>query len=145
MLCGQFASEMTAAAALRNMLRVAAMPVVTTFQVSCVNFVVSGWPTLTWSDSQVAATCPSHPPATSPLLLVRACGPAGTRSCGLMLSNAHMCPFSPSPWQGAGVVGQDQAELYGGRVGLIHNTLADRLLDMADVVVAVGYVRGSLG
>ncbi|KAI7836323.1 hypothetical protein COHA_009831 [Chlorella ohadii] len=72
MLCGQFASEMTAAAALRNMLRVAAMPVVTTFQ-------------------------------------------------------------------GAGVVGQDQAELYGGRVGLIHNTLADRLLDMADVVVAVGY------
>ncbi len=62
-----------------------------------------------------------------------------------MLSNAHMCPFSPSPWQGAGVVGQDQAELYGGRVGLIHNTLADRLLDMADVVVAVGYVSGSLG
>ncbi|PRW39265.1 acetolactate synthase [Chlorella sorokiniana] len=72
LLCGQFASEMSAAAALRNMLRVAAMPVVTTFQ-------------------------------------------------------------------GAGVVGKDQAELYGGRVGLIHNTLADRLLDMADVVVAVGY------
>lgn len=45
--------------------------------------------------------------------------------------------------QGAGVVGKDQAELYGGRVGLIHNTLADRLLDMADVVVAVGYVSGS--
>lgn len=32
LLCGQFASEMSAAAALRNMLRVAAMPVVTTFQ-----------------------------------------------------------------------------------------------------------------
>lgn len=42
--------------------------------------------------------------------------------------------------QGAGVVGKDQAELYGGRVGLIHNTLADRLLDMADVVISVGYV-----
>lgn len=41
------------------------------------------------------------------------------------------------------MVGKDQAELYGGRVGLIHNTLADRLLDMADVVVAVGYVSGS--
>lgn len=41
------------------------------------------------------------------------------------------------------MVGKDQAELYGGRVGLIHNTLADRLLDMADAVVAVGYVGGS--
>lgn len=33
MLCGQFASAPDAAAELRKMLRVAAMPVVTTFQV----------------------------------------------------------------------------------------------------------------
>lgn len=56
-------------------------------------------------------------------------------------------PWAPPPAtaQGAGVVGRDQAELYGGRVGLIHNTLADRLLDMADVVVTVGYVSGERG
>lgn len=38
-------------------------------------------------------------------------------------------------------------ELYAGRVGLIANTLADRLLSRADVVVCVGYVsrRATLG
>lgn len=41
------------------------------------------------------------------------------------------------------MVGKQQAELYGGRVGLIHNTLGDKLLDMADVVITVGYVSSS--
>ena len=38
------------------------------------------------------------------------------------------------------MVGRAQAELYAGRVGLVHNTLADRLLDEADVVISIGYV-----
>lgn len=38
-----------------------------------------------------------------------------------------------------------QVELYAGRVGLIANTLSDRLLSRADVVVSVGYVSGWWG
>jgi acetolactate synthase-1/2/3 large subunit len=42
-------------------------------------------------------------------------------------------------YQGAGVVPRDLFECFGGRVGLFHNQPADRLLDAADVVIAVGY------
>jgi acetolactate synthase I/II/III large subunit len=42
-------------------------------------------------------------------------------------------------YQGAGVVPQDLFDCFGGRIGLFHNQPADRLLDAADVVVAVGY------
>lgn len=72
LLCGMFASEHSAALALRGLLKRHAMPVVSTFQ-------------------------------------------------------------------GTGVAGREFLDLYGGRIGLVHNTPADALLDMADVVVAVGY------
>jgi acetolactate synthase-1/2/3 large subunit len=42
-------------------------------------------------------------------------------------------------YQGAGVVPRDLFARFGGRVGLFHNQPADRLLDVADLVVAVGY------
>jgi acetolactate synthase I/II/III large subunit len=42
-------------------------------------------------------------------------------------------------YQGAGVVPREFFHCFGGRVGLFHNQLADKLLDEADVVVTVGY------
>ena len=42
-------------------------------------------------------------------------------------------------YQGAGVVPREHFDYFGGRIGLFHNQPADRLLDAADVVVAVGY------
>jgi acetolactate synthase I/II/III large subunit len=42
-------------------------------------------------------------------------------------------------YQGAGVVPRAHFDCFGGRIGLFHNQPADRLLDAADVVVAVGY------
>lgn len=52
----------------------------------------------------------------------------------------HTCPMPVvTTFQGTGVLGRNLFELFGGRVGLIHNTLADSLLDMADVVITVGY------
>ena len=42
-------------------------------------------------------------------------------------------------YQGAGLVPRELFESFGGRVGLFHNQPADKLLDAADVVVAVGY------
>ena len=42
-------------------------------------------------------------------------------------------------YQAAGVVPRELFDCFGGRVGLFHNQLVDRLLDDADLVVAVGY------
>ena len=42
-------------------------------------------------------------------------------------------------YQGAGVVPRELFDRFGGRIGLFHNQPADKLLDAADVVVAVGY------
>ena len=42
-------------------------------------------------------------------------------------------------YQGAGVVPRDLFDCFGGRVGLFHNQLSDRLLDEADAILAVGY------
>jgi acetolactate synthase-1/2/3 large subunit len=42
-------------------------------------------------------------------------------------------------YQGAGVVSRELIHCFGGRVGLFHNQLADKLLAEADVVVTVGY------
>jgi acetolactate synthase-1/2/3 large subunit len=44
-----------------------------------------------------------------------------------------------STYQAAGVVPRELFDCFGGRIGLFHNQPADRLLDAADVVVAVGY------
>jgi len=42
-------------------------------------------------------------------------------------------------YQGAGVVPRELFDCFGGRVGLFHNQPADKLLDAADVVIAIGY------
>ena len=42
-------------------------------------------------------------------------------------------------YQGAGVVPRELFDCFGGRIGLFHTQPADKLLDAADVVVAVGY------
>jgi acetolactate synthase-1/2/3 large subunit len=42
-------------------------------------------------------------------------------------------------YQGAGIVPRELFDSFGGRIGLFHNQPADRLLDAADVVIAVGY------
>jgi len=42
-------------------------------------------------------------------------------------------------FQAAGVVPRELFDLFAGRVGLFHNQPADRLLDAADVVIAVGF------
>src|SRR5262249_51184970 len=42
-------------------------------------------------------------------------------------------------YQGAGVVPRERFDCFGGRIGLFHNQPADKLLDAADVVIAVGY------
>jgi acetolactate synthase I/II/III large subunit len=42
-------------------------------------------------------------------------------------------------YQGAGIVPREMFDRFGGRVGLFHNQPGDRLLDAADVMVAIGY------
>jgi acetolactate synthase-1/2/3 large subunit len=42
-------------------------------------------------------------------------------------------------FQGAGVVPRHLFDCFGGRIGLFHNQPVDRLLDAADVVIAVGF------
>ncbi len=42
-------------------------------------------------------------------------------------------------YQAAGIVPREFFDCFGGRVGLFHNQPGDRLLDAADVVVAIGY------
>jgi acetolactate synthase-1/2/3 large subunit len=42
-------------------------------------------------------------------------------------------------YQGAGVVSRELLDHFGGRVGLFHTQPADKLLDAADLVIAVGY------
>jgi acetolactate synthase-1/2/3 large subunit len=42
-------------------------------------------------------------------------------------------------YQGAGVVSRELFDHFGGRVGLFHTQLADKLLDAADLVISVGY------
>lgn len=44
-----------------------------------------------------------------------------------------------STYQGAGVVSHELLACFGGRVGLFHNQLADRLLDDADLIITVGF------
>ena len=42
-------------------------------------------------------------------------------------------------YQGAGIVPRELFDCFAGRIGLFHNQPADKLLDAADVVIAVGY------
>lgn len=50
----------------------------------------------------------------------------------------HVLP-TVCTYQGAGVVPQTCLECFGGRVGLFHNQPGDKLLDAADLVIAVGF------
>jgi acetolactate synthase-1/2/3 large subunit len=42
-------------------------------------------------------------------------------------------------YQGAGVVPREHFDRFGGRIGLFHTQPADKLLDAADTVIAIGY------
>lgn len=117
MLCGMFASQPETAHELRKLLHTCPMPVVTTFQVGG-----HGCLCATWAAQQAAAFRQQRTLATAYRLPVPPFLPA------------FLPPLLP-PLQGAGVLGRNLFELFGGRVGLIHNTLADSLLDMADVVI----------
>jgi acetolactate synthase-1/2/3 large subunit len=77
--------------------------------------------------------------AERPILLLGllASQPRATEAVRSLLSRTRLpvvCTY-----QGAGVVPRELFDCFGGRIGLFHNQPADRLLDAADVVVAVGY------
>ena len=54
------------------------------------------------------------------------------------LLDRHALP-TVCTYQGAGVVPRNHLDCFGGRVGLFHNQPGDKLLDAADVVIAVGF------
>jgi len=54
------------------------------------------------------------------------------------LLESHAFPVMTT-FQGTGVVARDVAHLYVGRIGLIQNQPADALLNVADVIITVGY------
>lgn len=77
--------------------------------------------------------------ATRPVLLLGllATQPRATKAVRSLLAQAKIpvvCTY-----QGAGVVPRELFDCFGGRVGLFHNQPADKLLDAADVVVAIGF------
>lgn len=77
--------------------------------------------------------------ASLPVLLLGmdASRPANAAAVRALLSAhplATVCTY-----QGAGVVPRAALDCFGGRVGLFHNQPSDRLLDAADLVIAVGY------
>lgn len=71
------------------------------------------------------------------LLGMLASRPEAAAAARALLSR-HALP-TVCTYQGAGVVPQAHLDCFGGRVGLFHNQPGDRLLDAADVVVAVGF------
>ena len=77
--------------------------------------------------------------AKRPVLLIGllASQPRAAEAVGAFLAKTRLpvvCTY-----QGAGVVPRECFDCFAGRVGLFHNQAADRLLDAADLVVAVGY------
>jgi acetolactate synthase-1/2/3 large subunit len=77
--------------------------------------------------------------AERPILLLGllASQPRAAEAVRVLLANTKLpvvCTY-----QGAGVVPRELFDCFGGRIGLFHNQPADKLLDAADVVVAVGY------
>ncbi len=97
-------------------------------------------PKLGAADAQaVAAAAALVNGAKRPMLLLGllASEPRGAAAVRALLARTKLpvvCTF-----QGAGVVPREHFDCFGGRVGLFHNQPADKLLDAADVVVAVGY------
>jgi acetolactate synthase I/II/III large subunit len=77
--------------------------------------------------------------AERPVLLLGllASQPRAAEAIRVLLANTKLpvvCTY-----QGAGVVPRELFDCFAGRIGLFHNQPADKLLDAADVVVAVGY------
>eukprot|EP00890_Picochlorum_soloecismus_P004915 jgi/Picsp_1/5424/NSC_02783-R1_acetolactate catabolic len=77
--------------------------------------------------------------ASMPLIL---CGGMASSAQAVVALRAllasHPIPVI-STFQGTGTVSKEMADLYCGRVGLTKNQPADKLLDDADVILAVGY------
>jgi acetolactate synthase I/II/III large subunit len=77
--------------------------------------------------------------AERPVLLLGllASQPRAAEAVRVLLANTKLpvvCTY-----QAAGVVPRELVDCFAGRIGLFHNQPADKLLDAADVVVAVGY------
>jgi len=77
--------------------------------------------------------------AKRPVLLLGllASEPHAAEAVRTLLAKIHLpvvCTY-----QGAGIVPRELFNCFGGRVGLFHNQLADRVLDEADLIIAVGY------
>lgn len=77
--------------------------------------------------------------AKRPVLLLGALAsePRAAEAVRTLLGKTHLpvvCTY-----QGAGVVPREHFDCFGGRVGLFHNQLSDRLLDEADLVLTIGY------
>jgi acetolactate synthase-1/2/3 large subunit len=87
----------------------------------------------------IAAAAAAINKAKMPVIL---CG-AGSSSHDATVALRGLLSIHPMPvvstFQGTGTVPKSQAQLYGGRVGLINNQPADKILDAADVLVAIGY------
>ncbi|MCW5890105.1 MAG: acetolactate synthase AlsS [bacterium] len=63
--------------------------------------------------------------------------PAAAAALGTLLARARLAVAGT--YQAAGAVPPERVDCFGGRVGLFHNQPADRLLDDADLVLAVGF------
>ena len=77
--------------------------------------------------------------ASSPVVLLgmMASEPRHAAAIDRMLTRAQLpCVCT---YQATGVVSREHRGLFAGEVGLFHNQPADRLLDQADVVIAIGY------
>jgi acetolactate synthase-1/2/3 large subunit len=77
--------------------------------------------------------------AERPVLLLGmlASQPAAAAAVRKLLAKARIAVAGS--YQAAGVLPRDQRDCFAGRVGLFHNQPADRLLDAADLVIAIGF------
>jgi acetolactate synthase-1/2/3 large subunit len=71
------------------------------------------------------------------LLGMLASQPAATAAVRALLDKARFAVAGT--YQAAGVVPRERLDCFAGRVGLFHNQLADRVLDAADLVIAIGF------
>jgi acetolactate synthase-1/2/3 large subunit len=61
-------------------------------------------------------------------------------NCAAIRNLIRECPLPvASTYQGAGVVARELEHLFAGRVGLFKNQIADKMLDQADVIIAIGF------
>src|SRR5580704_11373673 len=71
------------------------------------------------------------------LLGMLASQPAATGAVRALLARTKLAVAST--YQAAGVLPREHLDCFSGRVGLFHNTPADRLLDGADLVLTIGF------